>query len=218
MTLNQGKTELTIWLAGFLRVPLFRIALNDSRLTDQLFAQLVSPTSLKHDNNSVIQIDEFQETLKRWKVHLSDGQGVSMGGFCEVLQGSNSLSRGFIVLSGTHELLEIMRESVFAVVFRGVCIIAELGWLLVEDTQTFFVRFLNDFVPLCSEEELADHGPDFTRKILDGVVSKFPSMCLSSFGCCGPRAIECPFCGTMFWHPKLLFTSLLACTRTSLHG
>jgi len=158
-----GKTELTIWLAGFLRVPLYRIALNDSRLTDQLFAQLVSPTSLKHDN-SVIQIDEFQETLKRWKVNMSDGQGVSMEGFCEVLQGSNSLSRGFIVLSGTHELLEIMREPVFAVVFRRVCIIAELSWLLVEDTQTFFMRFLKDFVPLCPEEELSKHGSHFTRK------------------------------------------------------
>ena len=39
---GTGKTELTIWLAGYLKLPLYRLSLNDSRLTDQLFAQLVS--------------------------------------------------------------------------------------------------------------------------------------------------------------------------------
>ena len=63
---GTGKTELTIWLAGYFRVPLYRLSLNDSRLSDQIFAQLVSPTSLSHDN-AVIQIDEFQATLARWK-------------------------------------------------------------------------------------------------------------------------------------------------------
>ena len=157
-----GKTELTIWLAGFFKVPLYRIALNDSRLTDQLFAQLVSPTSLKHDN-SVIQIDEFQETLKRWQVESSSGQGVSMGGFCEVLQGSNSLARGFIVLSGTQELLETMQDPVFAAVFRRISQRATLSWLQVEDTRAFFISFLKVLVPSCSPELLSKNASDFTR-------------------------------------------------------
>ena len=95
---GTGKTELTIWLAGYLGVPLYRLSLNDGRLSDQTFAQLISPTSLRHDN-AVIQIDEFQETLARWKG--GQDKGVSMGGFCEVLQGPNSLTRGFFILSGT---------------------------------------------------------------------------------------------------------------------
>ena len=53
---GTGKTELTIWLAGYLKLPLYRLSLNDSRLTDQLFAQLVSPTGMSHDN-VVLQID-----------------------------------------------------------------------------------------------------------------------------------------------------------------
>ena len=61
---GTGKTELTMWLAGYLRVPLYRLSLNDPRISDQIFAQLVSPVSMRHDN-AVIQIDEFQETLSR---------------------------------------------------------------------------------------------------------------------------------------------------------
>ena len=34
---------------------MYRLSLNDPRLTDQLFAQLVSPTGMKHDN-AVLQI------------------------------------------------------------------------------------------------------------------------------------------------------------------
>ena len=80
---GTGKTELTVWLAGYLRVPLYRISLNDPRLTDQVFAQLISPTTLKHDN-ALIQLDEFQETLKRWRSVYSSTSGVSDGGFWEV--------------------------------------------------------------------------------------------------------------------------------------
>ena len=80
-------------------MPLCHLSLNDARLSDQSFAQLVYPTYLRHDN-AVIQIDEFQETLARWQGRSHD-KGVSVGGFCEVLQGTNLLSRGIIVLSGT---------------------------------------------------------------------------------------------------------------------
>ena len=158
-----GKTELTIWLAGYFKVPLYRIAHNDPRLTDQIFAQLVSPTSLKHDN-SVIQIDEFPETLKRWKTQGSNGQGVSMGGFCEVLQGSNSLARGFIVLSGTHEVIETMKDPSFVAVFRRMSESATLSWLQVQDTRTFSISFLKVFVPECAPELLSRHAFHFTRE------------------------------------------------------
>ena len=157
---GSGKTELTIWLAGYLRVPLYRLSLNDARLSDQSFAQLVSPTYLQHDN-AVIQIDEFQETLARWKGRNHD-KGVSAGGFCEVLQGSNSLARGIVVLSGTQELAETMRDPAFAAVFRRISIAPTmLDWLSPDDLETFFCRFLLEFVPGCSEEELRGHARAF---------------------------------------------------------
>jgi hypothetical protein len=156
---GTGKTELTIWLAGYLRVPLYRLSLNDARLSDQIFAQLVSPQSLRHDN-AVIQIDEFQETLARWKESYN-GKGVSMGGFCEVLQGSNSLARGFIVLSGTQELNETMTDPAFAAVFRRISITpTRLDWLSVEDLQICLSSSLS---PLCRSVtktncEVTPHG------------------------------------------------------------
>lgn len=158
---GTGKTELTIWLAGYLRVPLYRLSLNDARLSDQIFAQLVSPTSLRHDN-AVIQIDEFQETLARWKGGYQD-KGVSMGGFCEVLQGSNSLARGFIILSGTQELAESMKDPAFSAAFRRISIAPiVLDWLSTEDLHTFFMHFVLDFVPGCLEEDLQHYAKQFT--------------------------------------------------------
>lgn len=159
---GTGKTELTIWLAGYLRVPLYRLSLNDPRLSDQIFAQLVSPTSLRHDN-AVIQIDEFQETLHRWKGDGYDSKGVSVGGFCEVLQGSNSLARGFIVLSGTQELEAMMRDPAYAAVFRRIAITTTLDWLSPEDLQVFFARFLLEFVPGCPAHELEARAKQFVQ-------------------------------------------------------
>ena len=157
---GTGKTELTIWLAGYLRVPLYRLSLNDTRLSDQVFAQLVSPTSLRHDN-AVIQIDEFQETLQRWQERPSEA-GVSMGGFCEVLQGSNSLTRGFIVLSGTQELEETMKGPRFAALLRRISIPpVTLSWLRDQDIATFASRFIEDFVPDAATQELDAFGKSF---------------------------------------------------------
>ena len=138
---GSGKTELTIWLAGYLRVPLYCVSLNDERISDHTFAQPVSPTSLRHDN-AVIQIDEFQETLARWK-EGPHGKGVSMGGFCEVLQGSNSLARWFIILSGTQELEEAMHDPKFASVFRRLDVITTIpGCLSTDELQPLFRHFV----------------------------------------------------------------------------
>ena len=185
---GTGKTELTIWLAGYLGVPLYRLSLNDGRLSDQTFAQLISPTSLRHDN-AVIQIDEFQETLARWK----EGQdkGVSMGGFCEVLQGSNSLARGFIILSGTQELAGTKDDPTFAAVFRRISIAPTvLEWFSTEDLQNFFCRLVLDFVPDCPEDELRDRANQLARtpstwgcgRISIDMVKQFLMQRISSFG------------------------------------
>ena len=160
---GTGKTELTIWLAGYLKLPLYRLSLNDSRLTDQLFAQLVSPTGMSHDN-VVLQIDEFQETLQRWESGR-DSKGVSMGGFCEVLQGSNSLTRGFIILSGTQQLARTMRNSTFAAVFRRVAVDIMLSSLSTEDLHRFFCHFIGEFVPSCPPEMLKNWAERFTSDV-----------------------------------------------------
>ena len=161
---GTGKTELTIWLAGYLRVPLYRISLNDPRLTDQLFAQLVSPTSLRHDN-AVVQIDEFQETLRRWKADGGRSKGVSIGGFCEVLLGSNSLARGFIVLSGTQELNATMQDPAFAAVFRRISVTTTLDFLSEEDIKAFVSNFLIEFVPRCPADDLQHRAAQLFQTI-----------------------------------------------------
>ncbi len=122
-------------MAGYLWVPLYSISRNDSRLADQLFAQLLSPAGLPHDN-TVIQIDEFQDSLKRWPAPGSHEQGVSIGGLREVLQGSTSLARGFIILSGTQGLVEPMQELAFAAVFRRIAVATPLSWLSHDDART----------------------------------------------------------------------------------
>ena len=146
-----------------LRVPLYSLSLNDPRLSDQIFAQLVSPMSLHHDN-AVIQTDEFQETLSRWQHQKFESKGVSMGGFCEVSQGSNSLARGFVILSGTPELAEIMKDPAFAAVFRRLAITTTLGWLSEEDLKAFFCGFLADFLPSCQSREVQNHANIFVRE------------------------------------------------------
>ena len=99
-----------------------------------------------HDN-AVIQIDEFQGTRTRWKGDCQDN-GVSMGGFCEVLQGSNSLARGFIILSGTQELATTMQEPAFAAVKRRISIaFTIMEYLSDEDLQTCFCQLVSEFAP-----------------------------------------------------------------------
>jgi hypothetical protein len=88
-----GKSEFTIWLAGQLGLPLYRLSLTNRRLTDERLAQLLSPSSITF-NSVLVQIDEFQETLDRWLNGADTSVGVSPGGFCEVLQGATAMSRG----------------------------------------------------------------------------------------------------------------------------
>jgi len=85
-----GKSEFTVWLAGQLRLPIYRVSVNNQQLTDALLAQVFSQNWLKHDS-VVVQLDEFQGALKRWEEHPS-APGITHQGLCEVLQGSTTLS------------------------------------------------------------------------------------------------------------------------------
>ena len=87
-----------------------------------------------------------------------------MGGFCEVLQGSNSVARGSVVVSGTQELVRTMADPAFASVFRRIAVTTSLGALSVEDVQAFFCNFIRDFVPGCSVEELQKWSAHFIRE------------------------------------------------------
>ena len=101
-----GKSEFIVWLAGKLRLPVYRISLHSPKLTDDMLAQVLSHSWLKHDA-AVVQLDEFQGALRRWKAgsedHVRRNQGISAEGLCEVLQGATTLSRGVVILSGTEE-------------------------------------------------------------------------------------------------------------------
>lgn len=63
-----GRSEFIVWLAGQLRLPPNRLSLHSSKLTDDVWAQVLSQNWLKHDS-ALVQLDEPQHASKRW----SDG-------------------------------------------------------------------------------------------------------------------------------------------------
>ena len=99
-----GKTEFTVWLAGSLRLPIYRLSLTMDSLTDARLAQMLSQNMMKHEA-VVVQIDEIQEVLSRWDAN-SSGQGIAVtpGGFNAILQGSTTFSKGGIVLTGSADV------------------------------------------------------------------------------------------------------------------
>ena len=85
-----GRTELPIWWAGEIRFPSYRLSLNGARLSDQIFAQLVLPTNLRHDNADIqpdrrISRKACPLEIRRPRKVFADGD------FFEVLQGSNAI-------------------------------------------------------------------------------------------------------------------------------
>jgi len=100
-----GKSEFILWLASQLGLPIYRLSLSSSSLSDNLLAQLLSQTSIS-DSKVLVQVDEVQETLRRWKKDgAKDGviggrDGVSAGGFCESIQGSTAMRCGVVILRG----------------------------------------------------------------------------------------------------------------------
>ena len=116
-----GKSEFIVWLAGQLRLPLYRLSLHSPKLTDDILAQVLSHNWLKHDA-ALVQLDEFQTALASWTVcnEKYDGrhEGITAAGLCEVLQGATTMSRGVIILSGTEELSNHTYREHFRVLFR----------------------------------------------------------------------------------------------------
>lgn len=145
-----GKSEFTIWIAGQLGLPVYRLSLTSRQLTDERLAQLLSQSSVTF-NSVLVQVDEFQETVQRWMTGAS--VGVTPGGFCEVLQGSTAMSKGVVILTGTGHIAAESVKCKLPAVFRRIHCIAELSWMSRDDIGCYFRQFLARFVPGCSAEE-----------------------------------------------------------------
>ena len=139
-----GKTEFTVWLAGRLGLPIYRLSLTTPRLTDALLAQLLSQNSLKHEQ-VLLQIDEFQEVLRRWNCE-SDSIQITPGGLNEVLQGTATLTRGVIVLTGLSNVDNAENKEAHPALYSRFHLTAELGHLDEEDIKDIFKNFLAEFV------------------------------------------------------------------------
>jgi hypothetical protein len=149
-----GKSEFTVWLAGQLRLPIYRVSVNNPKLDDALLAQVFSQSWLKHDS-IVVQLDEFQGALERWEADSgrASGKGITHQGLCEVLQGSTTLSRGVVVVTGMEELGLDHYQEKFSAVYRRFTHKARIDWLGKADIRVYFRAFLREFVPANSSEE-----------------------------------------------------------------
>ena len=85
-----GKSEFTIWLAGQMKLPVYRLCLSNPRLTDDRLAQLLSQSAITY-NSVLIQVDEFQQMVTRWVRSASseannfETSGVTAGGLLRML-------------------------------------------------------------------------------------------------------------------------------------
>ena len=133
-----GKSEFTIWLAGQMKLPVYRLCLSNPRLTDDRLAQLLSQSAITY-NSVLIQVDEFQQMVTRWmrsansEANNFETSGVTAGGFCECLQGSTAMGRGIVVLSGTTEIITQEAWSLLPAVFRRVDFQVKLGYMYAAD-------------------------------------------------------------------------------------
>ena len=143
-----GKSEFIIWLAGQLGLPIYRISLSSTSLTDNLLAQLLSQSSIS-DNSVLVQIDEFQETLKRWISADKTGnrqQGVTAGGFCECIQGATAMRSGVVIVTGTTELANERFQQALPAVYRRIHCTAKLTWMSEDEVRSYFKHFLQRFL------------------------------------------------------------------------
>ena len=202
-----GKTEFTVWLAGCLRLPIYRLSLTMDSLTDARLAQLLAQNMMKHEI-AVLQIDEFQEVLRRWD---TNGTGISVtpGGFCEVLQGSTTVAKGVIVLTGTGEVANEAHLRSSPALFRRFQIKIRLGYLELGDMERFFKSFLQEFLDLPEDEWhswqdrfgtcLSLYGPrhvsiDMVKQLL---MRRITAACAEGFLVASPgttryRVVDCP--------------------------
>lgn len=190
-----GKSEFTIWLAGKLRLPVYRLCLSSPKLTDDRLAQLLSQTAVTHDS-VLVQVDEFQGTMTRWLAGSTSSGcpgGITPGGFCECLQGSTAMGRGVVVLTGTTETSAEQARQMFPAVFRRIHCVAELSWMTVDDIRCYFHQFLMRFVSGCSTEEwdtweaafLQKTGPWASRPISVDMLKQFFMRQITESSCLG---------------------------------
>ena len=126
--------------------------------------------------------------VARGRGWLLQGGGVHRW-FFEVLQGSASLARGTIVLSGTPELEPDIREPVFAAVFRRIVVVTRLSSLSSQDLINIFCSFVAGFTPGEPEESLQRHakrltcedGPWRSSRISIDMAKQFLMQRISSF-------------------------------------
>ena len=155
-----GKSEFSIWLAGQLGLPVYRLCLSSSRLTDDRLAQVLSPSAISF-TSVLLQVDEFQSALRRWDASKKDSNrshggcssGVTAAGFSECLQGSTAMACGVVVLTGTSEITDQLTSKGLPALFRRINCRAELTWMADCDKRAYFKRFLKPFVTGCSEED-----------------------------------------------------------------
>ena len=145
-----GKTEFTVWLAGRLRLPIYRLSLTSGSLTDARLAQLLSQSSMLHEM-VVVQVDEFQQVMRRWD-DPDSSFNVTPGGLNEVLQGSTTLAKGIIVLTGTCEVANDDRQKKYGGLFRRFPFQIRLGYLDDCEAGRFFHGFLKQFVDNSDKE------------------------------------------------------------------
>ena len=178
-----GKSEFTIWLAGQMQLPVYRLCLSNPRLTDDRLAQLLSQSAITY-NSVLIQVDEFQETVTRWvrsarsEAGISETSGVTAGGFCECLQGSTAMGRGIVVLTGTPEIKANEAWVSLPAVVRRVDFKVELGYMSAADVRTFLRRCLVPFLPGCTDQEWETFKRNLQVKDLSGTTNMtFPWIC-----------------------------------------
>ena len=150
-----GKSEFIIWLASQLGLSIYRVSLSSTSLSDNLFAQLLSQSSIT-DNAVLIQVDEFQETVQRWLAVAKNGEssrGVTPGGFCETIQGATAMRRGVVILSGTPDIASEDVQEKLAAVYRRINAKAELSWLTKNEVRMYFINFLLPFLPGISAQD-----------------------------------------------------------------
>ena len=139
-----GKTEFTVWLAGYLRVPIYRLSLINPSLTDARLIQLLSPNSMKHET-VVVQIDEFHQVLDSWD-KKDNRTLVTQGGFNDFLQGSSTLTTGLIIATGHESITREENARKYEGLFRRFETHTKLEYLKPEDGRLFFRNFLMQYV------------------------------------------------------------------------
>jgi len=165
-------------------------------MTDDRLAQLLSQSAIVH-TSVLVQVDEFQETAQRWvksNASVVNQTGVTSGGFCECLQGSTSMGRGVVVLTGTSDAAKDDIKCLLPAVFRRIHREAALGWMSKEDICRYFQHFLTRFVPNCTvatwaqwEQVFASEGSPWagTRPISVDMLKQFLMHSITEASCLG---------------------------------